>query len=545
MNKIAVVTMIKNEEDIVESFVRHVFQFADKLFICDHKSTDRTREILDSLKSEGLNLEITTHNRDEHDQAEVTTNLSYRAFSEGFDLVVPLDTDEFPIYANGDSKDLRHYFQTIDTNQYYQMYSQVYCFTDSNSDKYVFARSMVKTPDPVPNPPKNFIGKVFFGREFIRNHPASVAQGNHALHFFGQSQPPIIDSKIFLAHFATRSPEQKISKFTGTWLNSMLKGSRYTVIASHDQDFAHNYLKDPSIANIDLDGYIPADLSAYKDECVNQFTGGGAANSTRNLYILADSFVNTITRERMLSKKQLVRIFLLFDGDVEKSIQSLDSIFNQTYPFKKIFIVTLTNQNVGELILAMKDRSTQVEFVDQSELQDLLIQPDGFYVQFVLSGDKLHPDKIMHCVEFENSSNPATAVISEIDYPENFNRGFLPRGVYITYDSNLQFNIYPARPIIKNILSQNQSMLSSAISRAFCQQKIFDRAVWIPFWLAMTNSNQFCIESTTSLFLANIAMKAQNICFLNEKLVERGARDWTNIDLVQYQNINGQVLNKL
>ena len=193
----------------------------------------------------------------------------------------------------------------------------------------------------------------------------------------------------------------------------------------------------------------------------------------------------------MLSKKQLVRIFLLFDGDVEKSIQSLDSIFNQTYPFKKIFIVTLTNQNVGELILAMKDRSTQVEFVDQSELQDLLIQPDGFYVQFVLSGDKLHPDKIMHCVEFENSSNPATAVISEIDYPENFNRGFLPRGVYITYDSNLQFNIYPARPIIKNILSQNQSMLSSAISRAFCQQKIFDRAVWIPFWLAMTmNNNQ-------------------------------------------------------
>ncbi len=50
--------MVKNEMDIIESFVRHTLGFADLLIVADHKSTDRTREILESLQAEGLPLII-------------------------------------------------------------------------------------------------------------------------------------------------------------------------------------------------------------------------------------------------------------------------------------------------------------------------------------------------------------------------------------------------------------------------------------------------------------------------------------------------------
>ena len=93
MNRIAVVSMMKNEADIVESWARHAFQFADKIFVCDHKSTDRTREILESLQSEGLPIEISTFDRDELAMSKINTNLMSKAFSEGFDLVVPIDAD--------------------------------------------------------------------------------------------------------------------------------------------------------------------------------------------------------------------------------------------------------------------------------------------------------------------------------------------------------------------------------------------------------------------------------------------------------------------
>ncbi|MDD6127049.1 MAG: glycosyltransferase family 2 protein [Veillonellaceae bacterium] len=58
MKKIVAISMVKNEMDIIESFVRHTLGFADLLIVADHKSTDRTREILESLQAEGLPLII-------------------------------------------------------------------------------------------------------------------------------------------------------------------------------------------------------------------------------------------------------------------------------------------------------------------------------------------------------------------------------------------------------------------------------------------------------------------------------------------------------
>ena len=50
--------MLKNEEDIVESFIRYNLNILDEMIILDNFSTDNTLNILKSLKREGLPIHI-------------------------------------------------------------------------------------------------------------------------------------------------------------------------------------------------------------------------------------------------------------------------------------------------------------------------------------------------------------------------------------------------------------------------------------------------------------------------------------------------------
>ena len=54
MKRIAVVSMVRNEADVIESFVRHCLSFADFIFVVDHMSVDDTGDILKALMQEGL-----------------------------------------------------------------------------------------------------------------------------------------------------------------------------------------------------------------------------------------------------------------------------------------------------------------------------------------------------------------------------------------------------------------------------------------------------------------------------------------------------------
>jgi len=52
------ITLVKNEEDIIESFVRYHINFFDKLLIMDTGSTDATLDILKKLSAENLPIVI-------------------------------------------------------------------------------------------------------------------------------------------------------------------------------------------------------------------------------------------------------------------------------------------------------------------------------------------------------------------------------------------------------------------------------------------------------------------------------------------------------
>ncbi len=95
--RIVAITMVKNEIDIIEAMVRHTAAVADHVVVLDHASADGTRDVLTSLRSEGLPISIVEESTPAKRQGEWMTRLlhDYALDRHAADWVLPLDADEF------------------------------------------------------------------------------------------------------------------------------------------------------------------------------------------------------------------------------------------------------------------------------------------------------------------------------------------------------------------------------------------------------------------------------------------------------------------
>jgi hypothetical protein len=90
------ITMLRNEADIVETFVRHNLSVLDGIVAIDHGSVDATGEILTRLAQEGLPLTVLRDAVPGFFQAERLTALARQVIvREAADFVFPIDADEF------------------------------------------------------------------------------------------------------------------------------------------------------------------------------------------------------------------------------------------------------------------------------------------------------------------------------------------------------------------------------------------------------------------------------------------------------------------
>ena len=114
--KFTILSIVKNEADIIESFVRHNLQFANELFILDNGSDDHTFLILQKLQEEGLPIHLSQDATLGHQQQQLAAGLlaSAQAQSDA-DMFMLLDADEFlcihpdaPVY--GQPSSYHHFF---------------------------------------------------------------------------------------------------------------------------------------------------------------------------------------------------------------------------------------------------------------------------------------------------------------------------------------------------------------------------------------------------------------------------------------------------
>ncbi len=209
------ISMVKNEVDIIEEFVRHNINIFDEMYIIDNRSTDGTREILESLKEEGLPINIWDDFEPAYNQSEKMTAAYYRLKRERkFDYVMVIDADEF-IKVN-QPEEIRSRLKRQDTKYFLEWELYVPLGTD-NGSSCVLDRIVNKAQT------NDVFMKVIIPN--IKRGEITIWQGNHDIDCIGNTlRKEILPVK--LAHFPVRSVDQITSKTICGWFAYLMRGSQ-------------------------------------------------------------------------------------------------------------------------------------------------------------------------------------------------------------------------------------------------------------------------------------------------------------------------------
>lgn len=213
------ISIVKNEVDIIESFVRYNVNVVDGMIILDNNSTDTTLKILKLLKNEGLPLFIFEDENIEFNQADKTNMLLLKAINEfKADIILPLDADEFIISSNNGNP--RELLEKIESDSFYHVRWKTYIPDFSNEqEKFIPAKITLARADNAQE-----MHKVILPKELVKNYGVKLTKGNHNLVFnrkYNDSIKRILSTDLRIAHFPMRSKEQAISKISVGWLNSL------------------------------------------------------------------------------------------------------------------------------------------------------------------------------------------------------------------------------------------------------------------------------------------------------------------------------------
>ena len=208
--KIVSITAVKNESDIIESFVRYHQNIIDEMIILNNGSTDDTNYILDNLIKEGLPITV-LNDTDRYFEPRIKYNcLLRKAFNEfNADIVCPLDVDEF---ITSDSTNPRHILENMVGLTYYSVKWRTYIPTENDDINIKFVPSRIQY---IRDESWDTFYKVFLPKELFFEFPVRLSTGNHVLVFndkYKDKVKNIDDSGLILAHFPLRSKEQTMSK---------------------------------------------------------------------------------------------------------------------------------------------------------------------------------------------------------------------------------------------------------------------------------------------------------------------------------------------
>jgi len=212
--------MVRNEADVVESFVRHNLTVVDRLYVVDHGSFDGTGAILAALAAEGLPLLLTSDASLPHFQSEVVTASARRAFADGADFVFPIDADEFLLVP--DRALLERVLRSIpdDLPTVMHWLTWIVDFTAAaQATPLAAAHSRVAAE-------RHGLHKVVLGRGFAGRAAAMIGPGNHTMWPDGPDHRPpatqpvarIAPQVARLAHLPVRSARQIVNKVMLGWL---------------------------------------------------------------------------------------------------------------------------------------------------------------------------------------------------------------------------------------------------------------------------------------------------------------------------------------
>jgi hypothetical protein len=209
--KIVGISMIRNDADIVEPFVRHALRVLDHLFVIVHCPQDGTEEIISALHAEGLPMTLVFDGEPAFLQGERLTWLAREAFAAFRpDYVFPLDADEFIVPpARAAIEEALAPLPPDAVGARIRLRTFVTTSEDPTDEPNPLRRIRYRPR----NEPKTH--KVVLARAFASDPTLVIDHGNHALLRIGAlaDQLPLPSvPQLALAHYPVRSAAQLMNK---------------------------------------------------------------------------------------------------------------------------------------------------------------------------------------------------------------------------------------------------------------------------------------------------------------------------------------------
>jgi len=244
------VSVIKNESDILETFVRHNLGYLDALVVLENKSSDKSRQILARLALEGLPLIIMDDPEIAHKQSEKLTGLIKKVSAiYNPDWIIPLDADEFLNPNEGET--MESVLADLPEGSVGQMEWRTYVPTASDDPKQADIVKRIRNRRAVESPQYY---KVIIPESVFNKKPFIVDYGNHAVRFENGTYPleHYILNTLRLAHFPLRSSEQILTKAFVSWLANLSYDDR-TIDGWHKQSLYERFVKNIPLKSEELE----------------------------------------------------------------------------------------------------------------------------------------------------------------------------------------------------------------------------------------------------------------------------------------------------
>lgn len=225
MKRIAVISTVKNESDIIESFCRQTATFCDVHFILNNGSTDNTLEIINELYKEGLNINIVSAIETkpfDYIVPVLKDFINTAIDSYGADIVIPLDGDEL-LFAHPNTEfSIRDVLESLPEVGLYAYSARTRCYIPTvfkrKNDEFM-PKYFNKYHESVMN--TSPFQKVFMNSRIIKEHGAIFNLGNHNAFIDNRKIERMYVPELMLTHFPIRSVEQLMTKVIIMWMDNL------------------------------------------------------------------------------------------------------------------------------------------------------------------------------------------------------------------------------------------------------------------------------------------------------------------------------------
>ena len=205
-------TMVNNESEIIESFIRYNSNFVDEMVIIDNGCTDNTITIVNYLKKEGYNITVYDESLEAYNQFRLDNKYLRKIIHEkNADIIIPLDADEFLI---GMEKNPRTILEGLSLDRVYYVNWQWYVMTEQDDKEENFIPRRMKYC--LKKPAWNYsdgtpVTKAIIPAKYFDKMNLTMAMGHHTV--FGNDKAIIEElPDIRFAHYRAISEEQLVYK---------------------------------------------------------------------------------------------------------------------------------------------------------------------------------------------------------------------------------------------------------------------------------------------------------------------------------------------